>query len=140
MKIEPVLWRLYPLVLGTAMLVPWNLRWQCWLSVAGLASFTIVSLIGSFDSSDFQRWLILASTMAVAASFIVLKKNIIGFRRRSSTNSSGTKIGCASKSRSWSPRASRLNAEVAERQAAERIASRNAKSRCARFSTLASTS
>ncbi|MGZ6195673.1 MAG: hypothetical protein ACXWML_10630, partial [Candidatus Binataceae bacterium] len=29
---EPVLWGLFALVLGTAMLVPWNLRWQCGLS------------------------------------------------------------------------------------------------------------
>jgi hypothetical protein len=40
---EPVLLALFALVLGTAMLVPWNLRWQCGLSAAGLASFTVVS-------------------------------------------------------------------------------------------------
>ena len=118
---EPVLWGLFALVLGTAMLVPWNLRWQCGLSAAGLASFTIVSLIGAFDSSDLQRWLILASTMAVAASFIVLKKHhrlqaALVDKLKWNEDRLRQQIQELVATRA------RLNAEVAERQAAERIA------------------
>ena len=118
---EPVLLGLFALVLGTAMLVPWNLRWQCGLSAAGLASFTIVSLIGAVDSSDLQRWLILASTMAVAASFIVLKKHhrlqaALVDKLKWNEDRLRQQIQELVATRA------RLNAEVAERQAAERIA------------------
>ena len=118
---EPVLLALFALVLGTAMLVPWNLRWQCGLSAAGLASFTVVSLIGAVDSSDLQRWLILASTMAVAASVIVLKKHhrlqaALVHKLKWNEDRLRQQIQELVATRA------RLNAEVAERQAAERIA------------------
>ena len=118
---EPVLLALFALVLGTAMLVPWNLRWQCGLSAAGLASFTIVSLIGAVDSSDLQRWLILASTIAFAASFIVLKKHhrlqaALVDKLKWNEDRLRQQIQELVATRA------RLKAEVAERQAAERIA------------------
>jgi len=118
---EPVMLALFALVLGTAMLVPWNLRWQCGLSAAGLASFTCVSLIGVVDSSDLQRWLILASTMAVAASFVVLKKHhrlqaALVDKLKWNQDRMRQQIQELVATRA------RLKAEVAERQAAERIA------------------
>ena len=65
---EPVLLALFALVLGTAMLVPWDLRWELGVMGAGLASFTMVSLLGAVDLDDIERWLILAATMAFAVS------------------------------------------------------------------------
>jgi hypothetical protein len=52
---EPVLLALFALVLGSAMLVPWSLRWQLGLMGAGLASFTVVSLVGAVDLDDIER-------------------------------------------------------------------------------------
>jgi hypothetical protein len=71
---EPVLLALFALVLGSAMLVPWSLRWELGLMGAGLASFTVVSLVGAVDLDDIERWLLLAATMAFAANFVSLKK------------------------------------------------------------------
>src|ERR1700733_14718460 len=71
---EPVLLALFALVLGTAMLVPWDLRWELGVMGAGLASFTVVSLLGALELDDIERWLILAATMAFAANFVSLKK------------------------------------------------------------------
>src|SRR5215469_8986617 len=104
---EPVLLILYALVLGTAVLVPWDLRWELCLMGAGLASFTLVSFIGAVDLEDFQRWMILAATMAVAANFISLKKYY---------------LAQASLIETLTATRTRLSAEVAERHAAEMVA------------------
>ena len=104
---EPVLMLLYVLVVGTAMLVPWSLRWELWLMGAGLASFTVVSFVGAIDLYDLQRWLILAATMAIAANFMSLRKYYLA---------QGALIETLTATRT------RLSAEVAERHAAEMVA------------------
>src|SRR3984957_3418344 len=104
---EPVLLALFALVLGTAMLVPWDLRWELGVMGAGLASFTMVSLLGAVDLDDIERWLILAATMAFAANFVSLKKYYL---RQASLIETLTATR------------TRLSAEVAERHAAEVIA------------------
>jgi PAS domain S-box-containing protein len=104
---EPVLLALFALVLGTAILVPWSLRWELCLMGAGLASFTVVSLVGSVDLDDIERWLILAATMAFAANFVALKK----YHRLQ-----------ASLIETLTVTRTRLSAEVAERHAAELLA------------------
>jgi PAS domain S-box-containing protein len=104
---EPVLLALFALVLGTAMLVPWDMRWELGVMGAGLVSFTIVSLVGAVDLDDIQRWLILAATMAFAANFVSLKKYYL---RQSSLIETLTATR------------TRLRAEVAERHQAELIA------------------
>jgi PAS domain S-box-containing protein len=104
---EPVLLALFALVLGTAMLVPWDPRWEFVLMGAGLSSFTVVSLVGTVDLNDIERWLILAATMAFAANFVTLKKYYL---RQASL------IEALTATRR------RLSAEVSERHAAELIA------------------
>ena len=104
---EPVLLALFVLVLGTAMLVPWDLRWELGLMGAGLVSFTVVSLVGTVDLDDIERWLILAATMAFAANFVSLKKYYL---RQAALIETLTATR------------TRLSAEVAERHAAELIA------------------
>ncbi len=71
---EPLMVTLFALVLITAMLVPWNLRWQLWLMTASIVSFTVVSLEGVVEPNDIQRWLMLAATMMLATSFTSIKK------------------------------------------------------------------
>jgi len=104
---EPLLLALFALVLGTAMLVPWDVRWELGVMGAGLVSFTIVSLVGAVDLDDIQRWLILAATMAFAANFVSLKKYYL---RQASLIETLTATR------------TRLSAEVSERHAAELIA------------------
>ena len=104
---EPVLLALFALVLGTAMLVPWDLRWELGVMGAGLVSFTVVSLVGAVELDDIERWLILAATMAFAANFVSLKKYYL---RQASLIETLTATR------------TRLSAEVAERHAAELIA------------------
>jgi|SRR5580704_3895630 PAS domain S-box-containing protein len=101
---EPVLLALFALVLDTAMLVPWDLRWELGLMGAGLASFTVVSLVGAVELDDIERWLILAATMAFAANFVSLKKYYL---RQASLIETLTATR------------TRLSAEVTERHAAE---------------------
>ena len=104
---EPVLLALFALVLGTAVLVPWSLRWEGWLMGAGLASFTIVSLVGAVDLDDVERWLILATTTAFAANFVSLKKY---YQQQASLIETLTATR------------TRLSTEVAERHAAQLLA------------------
>ena len=74
-KDEPVLMALLAIVLGAAMLVPWDLRWQSGLSAAALAGFTIASLAGAADSADWQRWPILGLTLTFGLILVALKKH-----------------------------------------------------------------
>ena len=104
---EPVLLMLFALVLGTAMLVPWSLRWELWVMGAGLLSFTVASFVGAMDLDDFPRWLILGATMAIAANFMSLKKYY---------------LAQASLIETLKATRTRLSAEVAERHAAEMVA------------------
>jgi PAS domain S-box-containing protein len=104
---EPVLLVLFALVVGTAMLVPWSLRWELWLMGAGLLSFTVVSFVGAVDLDDVQRWLILAATMVIAANFMSLKKYY---------------LAQASLIETLTATRTRLRAEVVERHAAEMVA------------------
>ena len=77
------------------------------LDGAGLASFTVVSLMGAVDLDDIERWLILAATMAFAANFVSLKKYY---------------LLQASLIETLTATRTRLSAEVTERHAAELIA------------------
>jgi PAS domain S-box-containing protein len=73
---------LFVVVLGTAILVPWNLRWQLGPMAAGFVGFSVVSLRGDVDPNDIQRWLALAATMVFAANFISLKRYYLIARSR----------------------------------------------------------
>jgi two-component system sensor histidine kinase/response regulator len=72
---EQALVALFVIVMITALLVPWSMRWQCALSVAGLVSFIIMSLTGTIEHGDLQRWVILGVTMAFGLCFTALKHN-----------------------------------------------------------------
>ena len=104
---EPVLLVLYALVLGTAMLVPWSLRWELCLMASGIVSFTVVSLVGAIDLNDLQRWLILAATMGIAVNFMSLKKYYLAQRSLIETLTATR---------------TKLTTEVADRHAAEMMA------------------
>jgi PAS domain S-box-containing protein len=72
---EQALVALFVIVMSTALLVPWSMRWQCVLSVAGLVSFIIMFLTGTIEHEDLQRWVILGVTMAFALCLTALKHN-----------------------------------------------------------------
>ncbi|HVA80718.1 MAG TPA: response regulator [Candidatus Binataceae bacterium] len=60
-------------VLGTALLVPWGMRWQAVIALAGLIAFTIAARTGIVEPNALQRWLLLVATIAFTLSFTALK-------------------------------------------------------------------
>jgi two-component system sensor histidine kinase/response regulator len=64
---------LFVLVLGTAVLVPWSVRWQGVFTLAGVIAFTIAALTGVVEPADSHRWLVLAAVGTFALSFTALK-------------------------------------------------------------------
>jgi len=72
---EPLLLALFVLVLGTAVLVPWSVRWQGVLTLAGLIAFAIAAMNGAVKPADLHRWLVLAAIGAFALSFTALKSH-----------------------------------------------------------------
>ncbi len=70
---EPLLLALFVLALGAAVHVPWSVRWQGGLTLAGLIAFAIAALEGIVEPNHLQRWVVLAATMAFAMSFTALK-------------------------------------------------------------------
>jgi two-component system sensor histidine kinase/response regulator len=74
---EQALVALFVIVTSTALLVPWGMRWQCALTVAGFVCFIIMSLTGTVEHEDLQLWVILGVTMAFALCFTVLKHNYV---------------------------------------------------------------
>ncbi len=70
---EPLLLALFMLALGTAVLVPWGVRWQGLLSLAGLIAFAAAALHGVVEPANLHRWLVLAAIGAFGLSFTALK-------------------------------------------------------------------
>ncbi len=70
---EPLMLVLFVLALGTAVLVPWGVRWQGILTLAGLIAFAIAGVEGVVQPVDLHRWLVLAAVGAFALSFTALK-------------------------------------------------------------------
>jgi len=70
---ETVMLALFGPVLGTAVLVPWSVRWQGVVTLASLTGFITAVLTGAAQWNTFQRWLALASTMAFTLSLTALK-------------------------------------------------------------------
>ncbi len=79
---EPLQMALFMVVLGTAILVPWNLRWQLGSMAAGFVGFSVVLLGADVEPNDVQRWLALAATMVFAANFTLLKRYYLIARSR----------------------------------------------------------
>ncbi len=70
---EIVMLALFGPVLGTAVLVPWSVRWQGVVTLASLTGFITAVLTGAAQWNTFQRWLALSSTMAFTLSLTALK-------------------------------------------------------------------
>jgi PAS domain-containing protein len=61
-------------MLDTALLVPWEPRWQASLGLIALTGFCVGVLHGAIDGSDPGKWIIFLAPTAFAVSFSVLKK------------------------------------------------------------------
>src|SRR5512146_373117 len=70
---EPLILALFVLVLGTAALVPWSVRWQSVFALAGLIAFAIAAFDGLVEPIDLHRWLVLLAMEAFALNFVALK-------------------------------------------------------------------
>ncbi len=69
------------ILLGTALLVPWSLKWQAMLDLAGLTAFLVASVRGPGGQLEIDRWLVLIGVGAVALSFAAMKDQHRGQRR-----------------------------------------------------------
>jgi PAS domain S-box-containing protein len=70
---EPLVLMLFVLVLCTAVLVPWSVRCQAILSLAGLVSFALTVTDGVIEPMDVSRWLVLSAVATFALTFAALK-------------------------------------------------------------------
>jgi two-component system, sensor histidine kinase and response regulator len=68
---EPLVLALLALVLVTAVLVPWSVRWQGAFTLAGLVAIAAVDRV--VVPMDLPRWLVLPTVGAFALSFTALK-------------------------------------------------------------------
>ncbi len=69
----PLMRALFVLILSTAVLVPWNARWQSVLTLAGVIAFVIAAGDGVVGPLTTNRWLVLGVIAAFALSFTALK-------------------------------------------------------------------
>ena len=70
---DPLLLTLFVVILGSALFVPWNVRWQGALALINLAAGTVLAAYGLIRPRDVERWTILTATTAFAVSFTALK-------------------------------------------------------------------
>ena len=70
---EPLMLALFVLVLGTAVLVPWSVRWQGIFTLASLIAFAISAVMGLIELLDLDRWLMLTVMGPFALGFTALK-------------------------------------------------------------------
>ncbi|HVB78327.1 MAG TPA: response regulator [Candidatus Binataceae bacterium] len=69
----PLMRALFVLILSTAVLVPWSVRWQGALTLAGVIAFAIAAVDGLVGPTTVNRWLVLSTIAAFALSFTALK-------------------------------------------------------------------
>jgi len=70
---DPLLLTLLVVILGSALFVPWSVRWQGALALINLAAGTVLVWYGLIRYRDRERWIVLAVTTAFAVSFTALK-------------------------------------------------------------------
>lgn len=70
---DSLLLALLVMILGTAFLIPWSVRWQGALTLACAITFVIAAPHGLIQPLGIQQCLVLISTMAFGLSFTALK-------------------------------------------------------------------
>jgi PAS domain S-box-containing protein len=70
---ELLMLALFMLIVGAAVLVPWNVRWQGLLVLLSLIAFGIATAGGTIRSENIQRWLVLLAMGGFGLSFSALK-------------------------------------------------------------------